>query len=125
MVIFGVGVIGLEVGQASSRLGVRVKFFGKDGAIGMLQDPKIREYADKTFNDEFYLNIDGDVKNIKNTGDAVEITYIDVDGKEQKESFEYLLAATGRRPNVDKLGLENTSINLDDFGVPKPNKFTL
>lgn len=125
MVIFGAGVIGLELGQALSRLGVRVKVFGKDGAIGMLQDPEIRDYADKTFNDEFYLNSDGDVKNIQKNGDAVEITYVDQDGNEQKESFEYLLAATGRRPNVDKLGLENTSLKRDGLGVPEANNFTL
>ena len=34
------------------------------------------------------------------------------------ERFEWLLAATGRTPNVDGLGLEATSLPLDPAGVP-------
>ncbi len=37
---------------------------------------------------------------------------------------EYVLAATGRRPNTDKLGLENTSLELDERGVPIADHYT-
>ncbi|MEE3161993.1 MAG: FAD-dependent oxidoreductase, partial [SAR324 cluster bacterium] len=40
------------------------------------------------------------------------------DGKEKEENFEYVLAATGRSPNVINLGLENTSLELDSREVP-------
>ena len=116
--VFGAGVIGLELGQALHRLGVHVHLFGRGGGVGPLSDPEIIAYADKTFSDEFHFHSDGDVKEIKNTGDAVSITYIGKDGKEKTEEFEYLLVATGRRANVDQLGLENTSLKLDERGVP-------
>ena len=45
VVVFGPGVIGLELGQALSRLGVDVRMFGAGGAIGPLRDPAIRDYA--------------------------------------------------------------------------------
>ncbi|MGE5525848.1 MAG: FAD-dependent oxidoreductase, partial [Rhodospirillaceae bacterium] len=40
--IFGPGVIGLELGQALHRLGVRVRLFGRGSGIGPLSDPAIR-----------------------------------------------------------------------------------
>jgi dihydrolipoamide dehydrogenase len=75
-----------------------------------LQDEEIRKYADRTFNEEFYLDTNAQVNRVANVGNGVEIEYINRDGVLTTETFEYLLAATGRRPNVDNLGLENTSI---------------
>lgn len=123
--VFGPGVIGLELGQAFSRLGVRIKVFGIGGAIATLRDPEIRDYALKTFNEEFYLDPDADVKSITEAEDGVDITYINQDGDEVTENFAYLLAATGRRPNVDNIGLENTSLKLDDRGFPLFNRYTM
>ena len=37
--VFGAGVIGLELGQALHRLGVRVRIFGRSGTVGPLDDP--------------------------------------------------------------------------------------
>jgi dihydrolipoamide dehydrogenase len=116
--VFGPGVIGLELGQALSRLGVSVKVFGRGGSVATISDPEIREYAEKTFNEEFYLDTKAQVNNIRKKGEGVEIVYLDKSGVEVTESFSYLLAATGRKPNVDKLGLENTSVQLDQRGVP-------
>ena len=39
--VFGPGVIGLELGQALHRLGVRVKVFGRGGGVGPLSDPAL------------------------------------------------------------------------------------
>ena len=43
--VFGPGVIGLELGQALHRLGVKVLMFGVGGLIGPLTDPEVREAA--------------------------------------------------------------------------------
>ncbi|WP_293264761.1 dihydrolipoyl dehydrogenase [Neptunomonas sp.] len=116
--VFGPGVIGLELGQALSRLGVKVKVFGRGGSVATISDPEIREYAEKTFNEEFYLDTKAQVSNIRKKYDGVEVVYLDKSGEEVTEFFSYLLAATGRKPNVDKLGLENTTVKLDQRGVP-------
>jgi len=50
--------------------------------------------------------------------DKVEVTFVDNHGTKINETFDHVLAATGRRPNVDKLGLDNTSLALDERGVP-------
>ncbi|GAB3525093.1 dihydrolipoyl dehydrogenase [Photobacterium alginatilyticum] len=125
IVVFGPGVIGLELGQALSRLGVKVKVFGLGGAIATLRDPEIKTYAEKAFNEEFYLDVDAQVSTIRKVNDGVEVTYQDRSGKDTTEVFSYLLAATGRKPNVDKLGLENTTVQLDKRGGPVFDHYTM
>lgn len=125
VVVFGAGIIGLELGQALHRLGVRVKILSKFGLVGPLNHPEIIGYADITFQNEFYLDTDSDTLDIKKSGDQVEVRFIDLDGNEQIEEFDYLLAAIGRTPNLENLGLENTSLELDDRGIPLFNRYTL
>ncbi len=123
--VFGPGVIGLELGQALHRLGVRVKVFGRGGAIGPLTDPALADYARTTFGEEFYLDTDAAVSAISHSDTGVDIGYQNQSGKQVTEQFDFLLAATGRTPNVDNLGLENTSLELDERGVPVANPFTM
>lgn len=123
--IFGPGVIGLELGQSLHRLGVEVLMFGMGGQVGPFTDPDVMAYAQKTFSDEFYLDTDANVKEMIQKDGNVQITYIDKQGNEQVKQVEYVLAATGRRPNVDNLGLENISIENDARGVPVADPFTM
>jgi dihydrolipoamide dehydrogenase len=125
VVVFGPGVIGLELGQALHRLGVRVRVFGVGGAVGPIGDEQIRQAALECFGTEFPLDPDAQVSSITETTTGVEITFKDANGAEVTESFDYLLAATGRRPNVDQLGLENTSVQLDERGIPLFDVHTL
>ncbi|PSB90561.1 dihydrolipoyl dehydrogenase [Photobacterium damselae subsp. damselae] len=123
--VFGPGVIGLELGQSLKRLGVDVVMFGLGGQVGPLNDPEEMAYANKTFNEEFYLDPDVKVESMVRNGDAVEIKYLGKDGQLKEITVDYVLAATGRRPNVDKLAIENTSLELDDRGVPKADYYTM
>lgn len=124
--VFGPGVIGLELGQALHRLGVRLRVFGVGGALGPFRDETVRASAEATFNEEFYVDPDARVEEIERDGDAVVVTFVERDsGETLTEHFDYLLAATGRRPNVDRLDLEKAGLALDERGVPRFNRFTL
>jgi len=122
--VFGPGVIGLELGQALHRLGVRVKVFGRGGSVGPLADPALLEITRRVFGEEFYLDTDAHA-DVARDGNEVVITYRALDGSTQVERFAYLLAATGRSANVRNLGLENTSAQLDAWGVPIFDRTTL
>ena len=123
--VFGPGVIGLELGQALHRLGVQVMMFGMGGLVGPLTDEAIRDYAAKTINEEFYLDADAKVEQMFRDGDHVRIRYLDKSGQQQEISVDYVLAATGRRANVDKLDIENSGVELDNRGIPLADRFTL
>ncbi|MFO1435883.1 MAG: dihydrolipoyl dehydrogenase [Gammaproteobacteria bacterium] len=123
--VFGAGVIGLELGQALHRLGVSVRIFGRNHSVGPFTDPEIRAYATKTFQSEFYLDANAVVNRVQRVADGVAIHFIDRDGIERTEVFEYVVAATGRKPNLSALALENTRLTLDANGVPTFSRQTL
>lgn len=125
VVVFGPGIIGLELGQALSRLGVRVRMFGVNGGVGPLQEDTIRKCALTSFNEEFPLDADANVKAVERTDEGVCIRFVDPDRGETTETFDYVLAATGRRPNVDGLDIQNADIALDDRGSPLFDHYTL
>lgn len=116
--VFGPGVIGLELGQALSRLGVDVSLFGRGGQFGPLTDPKVMATARDTLGDEFYIDDDVDVRRMERVEDGVAIDFVGKDGTINSMVVEYVVAATGRNPNVSALGLENTSLPLDERGIP-------
>ncbi len=122
--VFGPGVIGLELGQALHRLGVRVKLFGRGGGLGPLSDPEVIAYARNTLANEIDFVNDADAL-VARDGDEVVVTYRDAQGARRVERFGYLLAATGRVPNVRGLGLETTGVALDGSGVPLFDRRTM
>lgn len=123
--VFGCGVVGLELGQALSRLGVRVRMFGRSGSLGGIVDPEIKQYAGQVFNDEFYLDTRAEVKDLSPGEDGVHITFVHREKGEVTEPFDYVLAATGRRPNLSHLALENSGLSLDERDVPVTDASTL
>ena len=125
LAVFGPGVLGVELGQAMSRLGVNLKIFGIGGGIVGIRDEAMRAYANETFNEEFYLDASAQVKSVTETATGVDIHFLHQDGTWKTESFDYVLAATGRAPNVAGLGLENTGLELNKRGVPIFDKFTM
>lgn len=125
LAVFGPGVLGMELAQAMSRLGVQVKVFGVGGGIAGIQDPDILDYANKAFNEEFYLDASAQVKSARTGGGGVKLNYLHKDGSWQTEQFDHVLAATGRAPDVAALALDNTGLKLDERGLPLFNRFTL
>jgi dihydrolipoamide dehydrogenase len=94
-----------------------MRLFGKGGGIGPLSDPAVLAAAGEVFAQAFPFHPDAEVEGIERDGDQVVVTFKGA-GKTTTERFDYLLAATGRRPDVAGLGLENTSLELDEHGIP-------
>lgn len=122
--VFGPGVIGLELGQALSRLGVEVKIFGVGGMLGGISDPVVLAEAKAVFSEELDLHLDAQTEVKLNADGKVEVQWTEND-ESGVYTADYLLAAVGRRPNVDRLGLENLTIQLDARGVPVAHPFTM
>ena len=102
--VFGPGVIGLELGQALHRLGVRIRIFGLSGSLKPLSDMGIKSYAENLFKDEFPLDTKANILGLELENEQVKISFVDPkNGEEKEESFDFLLAATGRSPNVKNL----------------------
>jgi dihydrolipoamide dehydrogenase len=130
--VFGPGVIGLELGQALARLGVRVVVLGRGGRVGPITDPYVQRAAIAAFGAEFMLDPDAHVQRVESVDDPngdgnpqVEIDYLGPDGAKRSERFDYVLAATGRTPNLEGLSLERSGLALGARGVPVHDLHTL
>ena len=123
--VFGPGVIGLELGQALHRLGVEVVMFGIGGAIGPVTDPKVHDALAQSLQQEFYLDADAKVTGMERIGDEVQIDFLGPNEEARQIRVDYVIAATGRRPNLGNLRLENTSLPVDEQGLPKFDTETL
>lgn len=120
MAVIGLGVIGLELGQAIARLGVDVTGIDLAEHIGGISDPEVNKAAIEIISKEFPLWL----------GHGAEITE-EADGRlkisagENSVVVDKVFASLGRRPNLDNLGLEKLGIELDERGIPQYNPNTM
>jgi dihydrolipoamide dehydrogenase len=123
--VIGTGVIGLELGQALTRLGVKVSLFARGGSVAQLSDPEVLGAARRTLSQELDLRFQTEVVRAEQQDNEVLLTTRDALGKETSEHYQYVLLATGRAPNVGDLGLEETGIELQENGIPSFDSRTM
>ncbi len=112
MAVIGMGVIGLELGQAVSQLGVEVTGIDALTTIAGLKDPDINRCAIDLIQKEFPLIL-GEAAHLEKAGELIRVTAGD-----KQLDVERVLVCIGRRSNMDRVGLENLGIRLDERGLP-------
>ena len=123
--MIGAGVIGLELGQALHRLGVRVAIIARSSSVAQIKDPHVLAAASQALGEEMDIRFRTEVAGIARAGDGLELRTRDTEGEERTEHFDYVLVTTGRTPNVSGLGLDRTGLALDKKGVPKFDRYTM
>ena len=116
--VVGAGVVGLELAQALHRLGVRVRLLGRGRCAGPLTDPALALVARRAFETALPLELEAEVLSVARESGEVVLGWRSPAG-ERHERFDFLLAATGRRPNVDAIGLEHSGLAVGEHGVPQ------
>ncbi len=119
MAVIGLGVIGLELGQALSQLGVDVTGIDALNTIAGIQDPEISKIAIDLIGKEFPLIL-GEQAQLEQKGDLIRVTAGDT-----KLEVERVLVSIGRRSNIDTLGLDHIGIELNQHGIPAYNPNTM
>ncbi|MFO1253842.1 MAG: dihydrolipoyl dehydrogenase, partial [Inhella sp.] len=119
VLVLGTGVIALELAQALHRLGVRVRLIGRSQRVGPLTDPALQALGRDILGAELPLSLGLPQPALRREGDAVVLS---LDGREER--FEWVLAATGRRPRLQGLGLAHGGLPLDAHGVPQFDRHT-
>ncbi|QYF95357.1 dihydrolipoyl dehydrogenase [Massilia sp. PAMC28688] len=123
--VIGTGVIGLELGQALSRLGVRVSFFARGGSVAQISDPEVLHVAAQTLGAELDLRFQHAVVGARQDGEEVLLESRDASGNTRSERFQFVLVAVGRTPNVHQIGIEHTGLELDEKGIPLFDPLTM
>ena len=123
--VVGTGVIGLEIGQALHRLGVRVTIFGRGSQLSGIKDPVVLASARQAFEVELDLRLECRLTAATLCDDGVSITSAGVDGIERTEQFDLVLSAVGRTPNLQNLGLEHSGLVLREGDIPVHDSYTM
>jgi dihydrolipoamide dehydrogenase len=119
MLVVGGGYIGLELGKVYSSLGSRITIVEmQDGLLPNVDRDLIRPLHQKLSNEFEAIYLNTEIVSIQESKKLGHVTM--VNAKEQfDDSFDSILMSVGRRPNTDKIGLEQTNVQLDDKGFIK------
>ena len=113
IVIVGGGYIAVEFAGIFAGLGVDTTLFYRGPLFLRGFDVSIREFVrNELSNKNIKLLFNSDVSSIKLKGDSRIISMSDG----QEIACDLVLYATGRRPNTEGIGLENTLVQLGDRG---------
>ncbi|RMX04085.1 dihydrolipoyl dehydrogenase [Corticibacter populi] len=115
--VMGSGVIGLELAHALSALGVRVRLLGRGGKAGPATDPEVAAHCAELTRASIPSCLDSQLQSARRCAEGVELRYSS-DGQTHTETFDFLLVATGRRPQLADLHLEAAGVTLDEQGLP-------
>jgi mercuric reductase len=116
MIVIGGGAIGLELGQAFARFGVRVIVVEAMERIIPTEDPDVSAALTGALEAEG-IEIHTGVKVTGVSRDSAGYTVRIEDGSLTGEIHaDQLLVATGRRPNTEDLGLEDAGVETDRKG---------
>jgi pyruvate/2-oxoglutarate dehydrogenase complex dihydrolipoamide dehydrogenase (E3) component len=112
LIVIGGSYIGLEFGQMFRRFGSEVTILERSPRLMSREDEDISNgIRDILMNEGINVRVNVAVTGIRKLGDDVELQT-----NTSPVRGSHLLIATGRQPNTDDLGLENTGITIDKHG---------
>jgi pyruvate/2-oxoglutarate dehydrogenase complex dihydrolipoamide dehydrogenase (E3) component len=114
--VIGAGPIGLELAQAFQRFGSQVTVFSRSDNILPKEDPDAAKIVENSLrHDGVNFSYNVNYKGVESQWGKPPITMFIQDNKgEYSLEFDALLVATGRKPAVKGLGLEDAGIEYDE-----------
>ncbi len=119
IVIIGGGYIAVEFANIFSGLGADVTLLHRGDLLLRGFDNDLREMLGNEIikHPNIDLRLETEIQNVEKEGE----TYIVHTNKGEQIKCDLILSATGRAPNIDGLGLENTNIQTEENGRIKIN----
>ena len=117
--VIGLGAIGVELAQALARLGLKVAGFDAAGTLAGIDDANVLAALHPLIAAEFPVHL-GAEATLEDAGSAIRVIAGDA-----TFDADAVIAAIGRRPNLEGLGLETLGVPLDDHGMPPLDPETL
>ncbi|MGD0868353.1 MAG: dihydrolipoyl dehydrogenase [Bryobacteraceae bacterium] len=114
LIIIGAGAVGVEFASIFHRFGTEVTVVEMLPRVVPLEDEDISKELERNFRKQkIRVEAGARAENIRKTGQGVALKLVTKDGQEEELQAEKLLVAVGRKPNTEKIGLENTRVKLD------------
>lgn len=123
LTIIGAGYIGLEFASMFAKYGSKVTVLDHNKEFLAREDEDISNAVRKDMEDAgIKFELGADIEKITDETSDATVTY-QVNGKRKTINADRILVATGRKPNTENLGLENTAIETTDRGAIKVDDF--
>ncbi|VAW97753.1 Dihydrolipoamide dehydrogenase [hydrothermal vent metagenome] len=118
LVIIGGGPIGIELGQVFNTLGSQITLLeNMPRILGPVDEELATRLQTSMQADGIEIITRAQVNGIVHSGQTVFVNFTDQDGNKLHSIADTVLVVTGRRPNVEHLGLENTLVKHDVQGI--------
>lgn len=123
LIVLGGRYVALESAQMFARLGSKVTILQRSERILPNESPDITNELTKYLIEEGIEVVTGaGIKRVhKNDGDV--FVEVEVDGELKTFRGSHILAATGRQPNTNNIGLKDVGVELDSKGFLKVDEY--
>lgn len=122
MLVVGGGYIGLELGTVYASLGTKITVVEMLPRLLNGADPDLAAILLKRINPLFEsVLLKTKVTELEETKSSVIVKFEDDKFHKTEKVFDKVLFSVGRKPNSANLGLENTSVKIDEKGFIKTN----
>lgn len=115
LVVIGGNYIGLEIGQVFANLGSRVTIIEARDRITPLEEPELSDGLTRALVEQG-IEVVTSAKVSRVEGGETKFVIAEADGTQRRFGAREILVATGRRPALDGLELENAGIDRDERG---------
>lgn len=124
LVIIGGGFIAAEMGHFYGSLGTDITIIGRRNVLLPDEDKDVSKTFTRLFRKKYDIYTGYEASEVSQDNGKFTVTAQNGEKEEEIEvSGDTLLVATGRRPNTDKLAVENAGIETDDRGFIKTNEY--
>ena len=122
LLVVGAGPIGIELGQAFHRLGADVTIAQRSGRILTKEDADVSEQMlDYLRADGLTIRLNTNLTQVVQNPEGAKVAFSSEDGSAE-QTFDKILIAAGRAPNVEGLELDKIRVQIGRSGIEVNNK---
>ena len=118
LLVVGAGPIGIELGQAFHRLGADVTIAQRSGRILTKEDTDVSEQMLQYLRaDGLTIRLNTNIAEVVQNGEGTRVTFRSSEDGSVEQTFDKILIAAGRAPNVEGLALDNIGVQIGRRGI--------
>ena len=123
LLVVGAGPIGVELGQAFQRLGADVTIAQRSGRVLTKEDADVSEQLLRYLREEgIAIRLNTNIAQVAQSQDGINVQFDDSGNGTVEQTFDKILIAAGRAPNVEGLGLDKIGVQVGRRGIEVNNR---
>ena len=123
LLVVGAGPISVELGQAFHRLGADVTIAQRSGRILTKEDTDVSEQMLRYLREEgITIRLNTNIAQIVQHPEGANVKFNDSENETTEQTFDKILIAAGRAPNIEGLGLDKIGVQVSKRGIEVDNK---